>query len=276
MNKLLWNPNPSKNDMTYILGAKCVDGVALVGDTKITIDGGADFTYAKKIISQGTIIMGASGLSGLFADFQNRIVTKLRKTLDDYRAIFKTILPSEFPVMITKTIREMCDDYKENPYLITNNLQVILANRFPDIRAELTVFSGYGYPEPVKDKRAIGHGEPYGALFLKKLWNKTMTMEQTAKLGIFIIKFIQEMELDSSVGFNDEFLPQVFTIPDIKIPDDPNLRLMDSDRQREAYSKIIDQYPVREFKDAEVRHLIEEIEPKISDFKTYLKNIFRG
>ena len=70
----------SKNDMTYILGARCKDGVVLVGDTKLTIGGGTDIEYAKKITFPLTnVVMGASGSGGLYKDFQNRIVSKVQK-----------------------------------------------------------------------------------------------------------------------------------------------------------------------------------------------------
>ena len=36
-------------DMTFILGAKCLDGVVIVGDTKVTIGEGTSYAYAKKL-----------------------------------------------------------------------------------------------------------------------------------------------------------------------------------------------------------------------------------
>jgi hypothetical protein len=35
--------------------------------------------------------------------------------------------------------------------------------------AELTNFTGLGIPEPVNTIKVIGHGEPYGALFVDKI-----------------------------------------------------------------------------------------------------------
>ena len=65
--------------MTYILGARCKDGVTLVGDTKVTGDGGADFAYEKKITVQPltNIVMGSAGIGGLYKEFQNRIVSAI-------------------------------------------------------------------------------------------------------------------------------------------------------------------------------------------------------
>lgn len=281
INKLLWVPNPPKiryqpkgKDMTYILGARCVDGVVLVGDTKITIDQGADFAYAKKIISPlSTIAMGSSGMGGIFKDFQNRVETKALRILQDFKTEGKMTIthPRDFSVLITKTIREMHDDYKEDSYLITQYLQVISAIRFPSLKTELNVFSGYGFPEPVNEKRAIGHGEPYGALFLREMWDNKMTMKQAAKLGIFIIKFIKDMKIDNSVGFNDEFLPQVICMPDVKLSPEFKIKYPPTPEDVEEFRKICDKYPVEELRDEEVQQLINEINPKLSDFRIYLK-----
>ena len=51
--------------MTYIVGARCSDGVVLIGDTKVTIDSGADYAYSKKItIPLGNVVMGSAGILG--------------------------------------------------------------------------------------------------------------------------------------------------------------------------------------------------------------------
>jgi len=38
--------------MTYVLGAKCTDGVVLVSDTKITTHYGNDYSYDDKITGE--------------------------------------------------------------------------------------------------------------------------------------------------------------------------------------------------------------------------------
>jgi 20S proteasome alpha/beta subunit len=38
-------------NMTFILGARCMDGVVLVGDTRFTIDDGIDWIYDYKILA---------------------------------------------------------------------------------------------------------------------------------------------------------------------------------------------------------------------------------
>ena len=70
----------------------------------------------------------------------------------------------------------------------------------------------YGLAERVSKYRVIGHGEPYGAFFLKRWWKPNMTMLDVAELGFFIIKYIQEFELDNTVGIGNEN-PQILLIP---------------------------------------------------------------
>ena len=38
--------------VTYILGSRCKDGVVLVSDTKITVDGGARYEYEDKLTGE--------------------------------------------------------------------------------------------------------------------------------------------------------------------------------------------------------------------------------
>jgi len=207
-----------EKDMTYILGARCKDGVVLIGDTRITI--GADFEYSKKIIMNAlnNVVMGSSGRSGLYRDFQNRIITEVNKLKSEETRIGikspYTYTEAGFSTLITKVVRNMHNDYGKDSYMITYELKILCATKIETPQVKLNVYNGYGYPEPVNRIEAIGHGKPYGTLFLKKLWKPTMTMEQTAKLGLFIIQFIDEMKLDNSVGYDNQFLPQVVYIPD--------------------------------------------------------------
>lgn len=278
--KIRYQIRGAGRDMTYILGARCVDGVALVGDTKVTIEEGADYAYGKKITMPLTnVVMGSSGIGGLYKEFQNRVVSailhleKMRtESTEEENYIPPITTEEEFSVLVSRVIREMHRDYGEDRYLIINNLMIISAMRIGSPIAQLTVFTPHGFPEPVNERRAIGHGEPYGALFLKKMWNKNMTMENAAKLGIFIIKFIQDMKLDNSVGFNNEFLPQVFYIPDVKIPEGfhpDNYTLQEE--YNKAFVKLLEKYPIKELPNEDVQHFINEISSKISDFEDLFK-----
>lgn len=247
-----------KNDMTYILGAKCSDGVVLVGDTKLTINGGTDFEYSKKITFPLTnLAMGAAGSGGLYKDFQNRIVSKVQK---------EGGIPTkeQFSTFITKVIRQMHEDYGKQSDIITYELMILCATRIGGPRADLDQFIGFGYPLPVNGIRAIGHGEPYGAIFHKRLWGKHMTMEQTAKLGLFIIKYIEEMKLDASVGYHTEHLPQVVYIPHIIEP-------QGFTGSKEQIKELNEKYPIKELSPEIVKKFMDEMDSNLSIVDNWFK-----
>jgi len=255
--------------MTYIFGARCCDGIILVGDTKITLEGGTKFTYGKKLFRPfNAVVMGASGLSGFYSSFQNRMAVdianqeKLGTNLND---------PSRLKMSAENVIRQMHDVYQHDRYLLMNNLNVLMALRVYQ-SGELINYSGYGIPEPVNTVKVIGHGEPYGAMFLDKMWNKSMTMEQTAKLGLFVIKLIQDTKMDSSVGYNTEFLPQVYYLPDVKFPEGFTW----SNPITKEQQAVIDdcyfrQYPIAELPYDSVNHFLNEVGSKVSDFENLFK-----
>lgn len=272
--------------MTYILGARCKDGVVLVGDTKVTVGGGTDFQYGKKIVQPlGNIIMGSAGASGLYKTFQDRIITaliKIEKNDSEYarqhnvRKYSSISTEEEFYTLISQVIRQMHLDFNEDRYLISNNLMILCASRIGKPEAQITAFTGIGIPEPVNEYMVIGHGEPYGSVFFKKIWKKEMTMEQTARLGVFVIKYVQDLHLDSSVGYSEDFLPQVVYIPDMKLPNNfpivSPFEIGDEEylELRDRYTKIENKYPIYELKPDEVQDIINQVGSKISDFNHYL------
>lgn len=280
--KGFYHYKPFKKDMTYILGARCKDGVVLVGDTKITAGGGTDYTYEKKItFPLSNIVMASAGIGGLSREFQNRVITAVirmekERIEEGQKKYFPPITTEqEFSVLVSKVIRDMHDDYGEDSYLIHSNLMILCALRIGSPISQLTTFTGYGFPEPVNDIRAIGHGEPYGSVFIKKVWNNNMSMEQVARLGLFIIKFIDDNELDSSVGFKKECLPQVVIIPDAKIPErfltSESITTLDEwEKRQEEVKPYLEKYPIQELTPDATNHMLNEISSKISDFN----NIF--
>jgi 20S proteasome alpha/beta subunit len=258
-----------KNDMTYILGAKCSDGVVLVGDTKITVDEGTNYEFGRKLFKPFTsVVMGASGASGLYASFQNRMIVTVREqenqhiNLNDHERL-KTLAEN--------VIREMHRVYERDRNFLIYNLNVLMGIRV-QAEPELVNFTGLGLPEPVNSFKVIGHGEPYGALFVKKMWNPTMTMEQTAKLALFIIKLIQDTLIDVSVGYRTDCLPQVYYIPKVIFPS--NWQELYSGFPEAERNRLIDEryfvtYAIRELAPEDVNRFINEVGAKVAEFDNY-------
>ena len=253
--ELYWQ-RACERDMTYILGARCKDGIVLVGDTKITIDGGSDSSYGKKItMPVMNIVMGAAGIGGLYKDFQNRIVKEVfetQKNKEKTCAELTTI--SGFSILVGKVLKDMDNYYSNNRYIFQNNLSILCAMRINVLKPELYMFNTYGYPDPITQPKSIGRGAPYGKVFLKPIWKSDMNMLQTAQLGIFIIKYIQKLNLDNTVGYDNEYLPQVFLIPDV-----PN-------------QQQIAKFPIEELSKTQIDTLIKKIDPEITNFEILLKN----
>ena len=66
--------------MTYILGAKCTDGVVLVSDTKFTYYNGNDEPYDDKITGETPSVLTAfSGSREPFEEFRLRLREFVRK-----------------------------------------------------------------------------------------------------------------------------------------------------------------------------------------------------
>ena len=231
-----------KKDLTYILGAKCFDGIVLVGDTKITVGEGTNYEYGRKLFKPFTsVVMGASGASGLYASFQNRMEVMVREqesqkiNLNDHEKL-KTLAEN--------VIREMHKIYEQDRYFLINNLNVLMAIRVGS-EPELVNITGLGLPEPVNSVKVIGHGEPHGALFIKKMWKSTMTMEQTAKLALFIIKLIEDTQIDASVGYCTDCLPQVYYLPTVYLPDGLDEKAYNKMKQEEKQAVIDEAYELR-------------------------------
>lgn len=54
---------PSPKNMTFILGSKCIDGVVLIGDRKVTAEDGSYVGYRDKIFNDVDNVVWARALS---------------------------------------------------------------------------------------------------------------------------------------------------------------------------------------------------------------------
>jgi 20S proteasome alpha/beta subunit len=194
--------------MTYILGSVCSDGVVLVSDRKVTLEQGSTSEYEDKLF-QGDLwmVVGSSGVLGLFEKFRANLAMYIASPERE-----STV--SALTAKIEDLTRELNEKYKE--ILRGQNFDVLLGIK-TTAKSELKYVHPIGFAEGVRRCKAIGHGEPYGSFFLKHWWKPNMTMLEVAELGYFIIKYIQEFELDNTVGIGGDY-PQVWLIPDKQPP----------------------------------------------------------
>lgn len=194
--------------MTYILGSMCSDGVVLVGDRKITLGSGAAHEYEDKLFSDMFwMVVGSSGISGLFEKFRERLTNKLRPP--EWDNMMPTLI-----TIIEKITRELNQEYHD---ILEGQVFDVLIGAKTTINPVLKYIHPFGFAEGVRRYKVIGHGEPYGSFLLKHWWHENMPMLEVAELGFFIIKYIQEFELDNTVGIGNDF-PQIWLIPNEPTP----------------------------------------------------------
>jgi 20S proteasome alpha/beta subunit len=189
----------NRHDLTYILGAKCKDGIVLVGDKRVT-RGTGGFEYEDKIFSDiSNVVIGASGTVGLFDKFRRDIarVAEAKANID----------VGDFIKAAEKMVFDLNTEYRDRT---GGGFIDLLVAYGKTRRGELQYITPTGLAESVKRHHVIGSGAPYGAHYLKKLWNDKLTMRQAAVLGCFIIQHIEENELDQGVGIGNDDRPQVW------------------------------------------------------------------
>ena len=186
--------------MTYILGARCTDGVVLVSDSKVS--GGNTPLYEEKLteVLTSLAVMGGSGPGGLIERFLKEIKTQVDNNQIESDEDLINFIEDRSLELSQKYARRI------------GHFGVLIGVR-SGYESELhNLFTQNGFMEPVKKYATIGSGEPYGAFLLKYLWHEDMSMMDFASLGYFLIRYVTNSELDDSVGGD----PTVWFIPDIK------------------------------------------------------------
>lgn len=186
------------------MGARCVDGVILVADRKVTLSDLSAFDYQDKLFNGiGHMIYGSSGSTSLYQLFVGHVEDYVRTNPDDMTYRNAVLKLSQIAFTIYKR-------YDFNPRY-RYDLLVAIA---PDNEvSNLTFISGNGMPIRIDAIHTIGSGSDYVSIFMKKSCNQNMTMEQAAELGYFAIKYIEDFQLNMTVGVNDG-IPQMWLMPD--------------------------------------------------------------
>ena len=186
--------------MTYLLGSMCKDGVALIADTKIVYQNHQIGYQEKLILIDDSIVIGASGEVSLFDAFRERI----RPIVREYRSI-KDI--NWLLKKIEDTTQKVNSEYEYKVH--SRNFDLLVAIHIPELGTSLKYVYPYGYHENVSSFRVLGLGEPYGLIFLRKLWRRDISMVEAAELGYRVIRYIEEFDLNGSVGIGED-KPQIF------------------------------------------------------------------
>lgn len=185
-------------DVTYILGARCKDGIVIVSDSKVS-RGAETHSGSKLFTSVNGSFVAASGTTGVFSKFLNQIHSEVEDQ--------KIITWNELVNVVEDLVLKLNDRYYRRSG--GESIEVLMGINTSEKDAELHHITPRGIAEEISDVIGIGHGEPYGSIFLKTIWNQNMTMKQTAELASLIIRLIDFLGLDSSV----DSTPQIGYIP---------------------------------------------------------------
>lgn len=195
--------------MTYVLGARCLDGVVLVADTKMIVNSGIDTKFDDKITGEiNGVLTSFSGLRDQFEPFRSQL-RELRRSSD------KPITPDTILKNIKDILRSLYSQYANRFDL---ELLVAISRSKLGESSLLYYFHDDGLYQPINNDYKVIGAAPYGEIYMKKIWNAKMNMDQTAELGYFVIRYIEKFQLDLSVGTGgDKPRPQIHFIPDEKV-----------------------------------------------------------
>lgn len=220
----------------------------------------------KKIVSPSPeIVIATAGLTGFARTFQSRLILGIEK-LSKQKEKEGVNLNEELILLAEKIIRDMGNTYgNENVERYIDSLIVLRS----DLEPELIHLTGSGLPEPVINYHSIGHGQPYGSFLLKTLWERynPLDMNQFAKIGCLTIKYLQDLELDNSVGFDKNKTPQVYFIPAI-----PQNAFEGIDNDSDA-KKIFSRYKIKELSGKEIKSLMRNSTKNILNIESTIKNL---
>ena len=215
--------------MTLILGAKCVDGVVMIADKKVTIDCGADFDYTNKL--HGVlkhVIFGASGSPDSFELFKGQAMDYIRT----YPSGKKSMTVDNIINKLAKFVYDINKKYKFSNLFA---FDVLVGIQYNNQNSTLTYISQYGTSRPINEFRIIGTGGKYIKIFMEKVWKKDMRMEDVSELGYFIIKYIENFRLDYTVGISENH-PEIWYVPN-KYTDGERNDIHATEEQLKIFSK---------------------------------------
>ena len=185
--------------MTLVLGAICKNGVAVVGDRKITLLLGTVLKYDDKLFGViQNVIFGYAGVETMFDIFSHYVVGDVIMKRDDTDNKYTPANLMEKLSSIMKLLKEARSNQ-------SFDLRVIVARQFPNSNAksDLAVVDSLGNVKNISARYvAIGRAEQIGKRIMDEEWKRgeEITMEGFAKLAYYTIKKIEKQKLDLTVG----------------------------------------------------------------------------
>ena len=207
--------------MTCIIGGKCVDGVVLVSDSKVTYEDHPP-SYEPKLHSEFYhIVTGGAGSTDLYKGFRTNTLFATQSAAiipEDIRLEQPLVCESKQPVQTSGIVHMYSSEYNlaslQNNFGIlveainkskvardlSGSLGILVATQIGDKRTAALTHITQKAQSDVYDYRGIGSSGMYSNVFLKPFFDneKNITMNKFAKIGYFMIKLMTEHEIDQT------------------------------------------------------------------------------
>ena len=210
--------------MTFILGSVCSDGVVLIADKKITYENRHPEYREKLSMQYYPIVFGSSGSVDLYERFLYEALSKAQRShkitqnvqyatsggITEHDTTNPDVAISLQPYLqdLEKSVKELNNNYST---YYGSGFDILLAVWTKDKGSVLYYIPPKGIGTKIFEYMVIGTGERLAEMVLGPLWRKEMTMEQVAKIGYFIIKYIEQYDLDYKVGVGSLY-PQIYFV----------------------------------------------------------------
>jgi 20S proteasome alpha/beta subunit len=170
--------------MTLVLASRCIDGVVVVADTKITdLETLETLRHDEKL--KGVIhnvIFGYSGAEDSYQIFE-------RYAIGDLVILRDSPEPYTYQNMIQKfcEVTNLMRKFRGNVF----RLDVMVARQFPTGGpSDLFLIKSTGTYQQISEWKTVGTGEPKADKMVSEFWKKDIKMKDFAELGYCIIKYI--------------------------------------------------------------------------------------
>jgi len=182
--------------LTCIIGLVCKDGVLIASDRRIVR--GPEALEERKIhelkIGENVVgVVAASGLTGIRDNFlEESSLEMAARRIVNVKELKESMEDAAYRIYTRYSER-----LKEEAEI--NSLVACLEN-LSNGKAKLYQLYPNGYMDEIKTYSSLGSSTPLTLPFLKAAYHDNLTLEQAARLAVFIIMYIERFELDRNVG----------------------------------------------------------------------------
>jgi 20S proteasome alpha/beta subunit len=216
--------------VTCIIGAYCAEGVVIVSDTRVMRELEATNETKLHRFCDESVVIGAAGSTPvsdyLVADLNNNKPLNV----SSFNDVTKYVEDSICGIKSRYLARMGRDGFEIE--LLVGGLDGIDEGE-PKIKR---IYQN-GTSENVAQFAIIGHGAPYATTLFGLMFDKMLTIRETALLGSFVISAIIALGYDQSVGVNNPG-PEVVFIKDDEKPEYMDTSTKDFERTRSVAKSL--------------------------------------